>query len=58
MRLTPWIDEMKRDMRYISSKSILTDPYRAGLEIGPISPEVILLFASMSYALSTETHGR
>ncbi len=40
-------------MRYISSKSILTDPYRAGLEIGmalaPISPEVILLFASMSY---------
>lgn len=40
-------------MRYISSKSILTNPYRAGLEIGtalaPISPEVILLFASMSY---------
>ena len=40
-------------MRYVSSKSILTDPYRAGLEIGaalaPISPEVILLFASMSY---------
>ena len=40
-------------MRYISSKSILTDPYRAGLEIGtalaPISPEVILLFTSMSY---------
>jgi hypothetical protein len=40
-------------MRYISSKSILTDPYRAGLQIGktlaPISPEVILLFASMSY---------
>jgi len=40
-------------MRYISAKSILTDPYRAGLEIGetlaPISPEVILLFASMSY---------
>jgi hypothetical protein len=40
-------------MRYLSSKSILTDPYRAGLEIGsalaPISPEVILLFASMSY---------
>ncbi|MDU0458685.1 MAG: FIST N-terminal domain-containing protein [Geobacteraceae bacterium] len=40
-------------MRYISSKSILTDPYRAGFEIGtalvPISPEVILLFASMNY---------
>lgn len=40
-------------MRYISSKSTLTDPYRAGLDIGaalaPISPEVILLFASMSY---------
>ena len=40
-------------MRYLSSKSILTDPYRAGLEIGtdlaPLSPEVILLFASMSY---------
>ena len=40
-------------MRYFSAKSILTDPYRAGLEIGatlaPISPEVILLFASMSY---------
>jgi len=40
-------------MRYVSTKSILTDPYRAGLEIGaalaPISPEVILLFASMSY---------
>lgn len=40
-------------MQYISSKSILTDPYRAGIEIGailaPISPEVVLLFASMSY---------
>jgi hypothetical protein len=40
-------------MRYVSSKSILTDPYRAGLEIGealaPVSPEVVLLFASMSY---------
>lgn len=40
-------------MQFVSSKSILTDPYRAGLEIGealaPISPEVILLFASMSY---------
>jgi hypothetical protein len=40
-------------MRYLSSKSILTDPYRAGLEIGaalaPIVPEVIILFASMSY---------
>jgi hypothetical protein len=40
-------------MRYISAKSILTDPYRAGLEIGTalarISPEVVLLFASMSY---------
>jgi len=40
-------------MRYLSMKSTLTDPYRAGLEIGaalaPISPEVILLFASMSY---------
>ncbi len=40
-------------MRYVSSKSILTNPYRAGLEIGealaPISPEVLLLFASMSY---------
>jgi len=40
-------------MRYISAKSILTDPYRAGIEIGttlaPIAPEVILLFASMSY---------
>jgi hypothetical protein len=40
-------------MLYASAKSILTDPYRAGLEIGsvlaPIKPEVILLFASMSY---------
>ncbi len=40
-------------MRYLSSKSTLTDPYRAGLEIGTalaeIAPEVILLFASMSY---------
>lgn len=40
-------------MKYLSAKSILTDPYRAGLEIGtalaPISPEVILLFTSMSY---------
>jgi hypothetical protein len=40
-------------MRYMSAKSILTDPYRAGFEIGTslahISPEVILLFASMSY---------
>lgn len=40
-------------MRYLSAKSILTDPYRAGSEIGaalaPISPEVILLFTSMSY---------
>ena len=40
-------------MRCISAKSILTDPYRAGIEIGealePIAPEVILLFASMSY---------
>lgn len=40
-------------MRYKSAKSILTDSYRAGFEIGetlaPISPEVILLFASMSY---------
>jgi len=40
-------------MRYLSSKSTLTDPYRAGIEIGaalaPISPEVVLLFASMSY---------
>jgi len=40
-------------MRYLSAKSILTDPYRAGLEIGtalaPVSPEVVLLFASMSY---------
>lgn len=40
-------------MRYLSAKSILTDPYRAGFEIGSalahISPEVILLFASMSY---------
>lgn len=40
-------------MRYLSAKSILTDPYRAGTEIGsalaPISPEVVLLFASMSY---------
>lgn len=40
-------------MRYLSSKSILTDPYRAGLEIGsalaPIAPEVVLVFASMSY---------
>jgi hypothetical protein len=40
-------------MRYISAKSILTDPYRAGLEIGSalsrITPEVVLLFASMSY---------
>ena len=48
-----WIDERRHAMRYVSSKSILTDPYRAGLEIGaalaPISPEVILLFASMSY---------
>lgn len=41
-------------MRFVSSKSILTDPYRAGLQIGselaPIVPEVILLFTSMSYA--------
>lgn len=40
-------------MRCISAKSILTDPYRAGIEIGdtlaPIAPEVILIFASMSY---------
>jgi hypothetical protein len=40
-------------MQYISAKSILTDPYRAGIEIGailaPISPEVVLLFASISY---------
>jgi len=40
-------------MQYISAKSILTNSYRAGLEIGtilaPISPEVILLFASISY---------
>ena len=40
-------------MRYLSAKSILTDQYRAGLEIGTalaaISPEVILLFASISY---------
>lgn len=40
-------------MRYVSSKSILTDPYRAGIEIGEtlasISPEVVLLFASTSY---------
>ncbi len=40
-------------MRYLSSKSTLTDPYRAGIEIGTslatISPEVVLLFASMSY---------
>ena len=40
-------------MRFVSSKSIHTDPYRAGFEIGealaPISPEVVLLFASMSY---------
>ncbi|MDD5287119.1 MAG: FIST C-terminal domain-containing protein [Desulfuromonadaceae bacterium] len=40
-------------MKYLSAKSILTDPYRAGLEIGAalatISPEVVLLFASMSY---------
>jgi hypothetical protein len=40
-------------MRYLSVKSTLTDPYRAGLEIGAtlahISPEVIILFASMSY---------
>jgi hypothetical protein len=40
-------------MRYISAKSTFTDPYRAGLQIGTalaqISPEVIILFASMSY---------
>jgi hypothetical protein len=40
-------------MRCISAKSILIDPYRAGIEIGealaPVSPEVILLFASISY---------
>jgi len=40
-------------MRYQSVKSTITDPYRAGLEIGvalaPISPEVVLIFASMSY---------
>jgi hypothetical protein len=40
-------------MRYVSAKSILTDPYRAGFEIGealaPITPEVVLLFCSMSY---------
>ncbi len=47
------INEGRHSMRYVSAKSILTDPYRAGMEIGatlaPISPEVILLFASMSY---------
>lgn len=41
-------------MRVISAKSTLTDPYRAGFEIGTalagIAPEVILLFASISYA--------
>lgn len=40
-------------MRYMSAKSILTDPYRAGFEIGtalaPLAPEVVLLFASISY---------
>ncbi|MDD4130132.1 MAG: FIST N-terminal domain-containing protein [Desulfuromonadaceae bacterium] len=40
-------------MRCLSAKSFLTNPYRAGVEIGAalavISPEVILLFASMSY---------
>lgn len=40
-------------MRALSAKSIQTDPYRAGLEIGmvlaAISPEVVLLFASISY---------
>lgn len=40
-------------MNYLSAKSILTDPYRAGFEIGQalvaISPEVVIVFASMSY---------
>ncbi len=40
-------------MRYCSIRSTLTDPYRAGYEIGAalaaIAPEVILLFASISY---------
>ncbi len=40
-------------MHYLSAKTILTDPYRAGFEIGTtlaqISPEVIILFASMPY---------
>jgi len=40
-------------MRYLSAKSILTDPYRAGIEIGTAlanaSPEVVILVASMSY---------
>lgn len=40
-------------MKCLSAKSTLTDPYRAGLEIGTIlstiSPEVVLLFASISY---------
>lgn len=40
-------------MRYLSAKSIHTDSYRAGFEIGaalaPAAPEVVILFASMSY---------
>ena len=40
-------------MRFKSASSIQTDPYRAGAEIGDalreIVPEVILLFASISY---------
>jgi len=40
-------------MRFKSASTIRTDPYRAGAEIGDalreIVPEVILLFASISY---------
>jgi hypothetical protein len=42
-------------MRFKSVSSIHADPYRAGAEIGDalreIVPEVILLFASISYEL-------
>ncbi|MEI6305783.1 MAG: FIST N-terminal domain-containing protein [Deltaproteobacteria bacterium] len=40
-------------MHFISAKSTITDPYRAGFELGtaiaPLAPEVVILFASISY---------
>ncbi len=42
-------------MRYLSASSISTDAYLAGVEIGeslaPIRPEVVLVFASLSYGV-------